>query len=48
MLGMFSALGGFLLSLGADLPIGSSIALAATALFLFSMILSPKRRRRTA
>lgn len=48
LLGMFAAMGGFLLSLGADLPIGSSIALAATALFLVSMILSPKRRRRAS
>lgn len=47
LLGALSAAGGFLLSLGADLPIGSSIALAATAIFLSSMALSPKRRRRS-
>ena len=44
-LGVASSLAGFLLSLGADLPIGSSIAVSAAALFLLSTALSPKRRR---
>jgi ABC-type Mn2+/Zn2+ transport system permease subunit len=44
-LGMAAALFGFLLSLGADLPIGSSIALCAAGLFLLSIAISPKRRR---
>lgn len=45
VLGMLSALGGFLLSLGADLPIGASIVLAAAAIFFIAVALSPKRRR---
>jgi ABC-type Mn2+/Zn2+ transport system permease subunit len=43
--GLLASLAGFLLSLGADLPIGSSIALCAGALFLVSTAVSPKRRR---
>jgi len=46
-LGVISALAGFLVSLAADLPIGSSIAVSSAALFLVSTILSPKRRRVT-
>jgi ABC-type Mn2+/Zn2+ transport system permease subunit len=45
VLGVLSALGGFLLSLGADLPIGASIVLAAAVVFFASVLLSPKRRR---
>jgi ABC-type Mn2+/Zn2+ transport system permease subunit len=45
LLGVASALGGFTLSLWIDLPIGSSIAVAATALFLTTVLASPKRRR---
>ena len=44
-LGVTASLGGFALSLGADLPIGSSIALCAAGLFLLSTAASPKRRR---
>jgi ABC-type Mn2+/Zn2+ transport system permease subunit len=46
--GIISALGGFLLSLGADLPIGASIALCCAGLFFASILISPKRRRRSA
>ena len=46
-LGVTASLGGFALSLGADLPIGSSIALCAAGLFLLSTVASPKRRRAT-
>lgn len=46
--GIISALGGFLLSLGADLPIGASIALCCAGLFFASILISPKRRRRCA
>jgi len=45
VLGALSALLGFLLSLLADLPIGSSIAIMATIAFLSSIAISPKRRR---
>ncbi len=45
LLGALSALLGFFLSLSADLPIGSSIAVMATAIFLASVAGSPKRRR---
>ena len=44
-LGIVASLGGFLLSFGMDLPIGSSIALCAAAIFLLSTAISPKRRR---
>ena len=44
-LGVSASLGGFALSLAADLPIGSSIALCAAGLFLLSTAVSPKRRR---
>jgi zinc/manganese transport system permease protein len=46
-LGILSSLLGFLLSLGADLPIGASIALSSAAVFFGSILLSPKRRRLT-
>lgn len=46
LLGMLSAIGGFFLSLAADLPIGASIVLIAAAIFFVSVGLSPKRRRR--
>jgi ABC-type Mn2+/Zn2+ transport system permease subunit len=46
LLGMLSALGGFFLSLAADLPIGASIVLAAAGIFFVSVGVSPKRRRR--
>jgi len=45
LLGMVSALAGFLLSLGADLPIGASIALCCSVSFVASIAFSPKRRR---
>jgi ABC-type Mn2+/Zn2+ transport system permease subunit len=48
LFGMTAALCGFLLSLGADLPIGASIALACAGLFFASILLSPKRHRRSA
>ena len=44
-LGVGSAFLGFVLSLGADLPIGASIALACSVVFFTSILLSPKRRR---
>ena len=44
-LGALASLMGFLLSLGFDLPIGSSIAVAATVIFLSAIAVSPKRRR---
>jgi len=44
-LGVGSAFLGFVLSLGADLPIGASIALACSVVFFASILLSPKRRR---
>lgn len=47
LLGALSALAGFLLSLGADLPIGSSIAVAATGVFFTALLVSPKRRRQS-
>jgi len=46
LLGIASSLLGFVLSLGADLPIGASIALACSAVFFGSILVSPKRRRR--
>lgn len=46
LVGALSALLGFTLSLAADLPIGSSIAVAATVIFLSAIAVSPKRRRR--
>ena len=45
-LGALAAILGLLLSLGADLPIGSSITVAAAGVFLLAVILSPKRLRR--
>ncbi len=45
LLGTVAALGGFTLSLWADLPIGSAIAVCAALLFAVSVVLSPKRRR---
>ncbi len=45
-IGVLGAVLGFILSLAADLPIGSSIALATCVLFLVSLAVSPKRRRR--
>jgi len=45
LLGVLSSLGGFLLSLGADLPIGASIALCCAGTFFGSIVISPKRRR---
>ncbi|MFH1609092.1 MAG: metal ABC transporter permease, partial [Candidatus Bipolaricaulota bacterium] len=47
-IGVSAAVGGFALSLGADLPIGSSIAVCAAGVFLVSLALSPKRRRGVA
>ena len=48
LLGVLSALGGFLLSLGADLPVGSSIALCCAAVFFGSVLIAPKHRVRGA
>lgn len=45
LFGALAALSGFILSLGADLPIGSSIAIAASVIFLAAIAISPKRRR---
>lgn len=45
LFGVLFSLAGLLLSLAADLPIGASITLTSAALLLFSMALSPKRRR---
>ncbi len=45
LLGALASLGGFFLSLGADLPIGASITLAAAGILLLAVALSPKRRR---
>ncbi len=45
LLGALAALLGFILSLGVDLPIGSSIAVTASTIFLAAIGLSPKRRR---
>jgi ABC-type Mn2+/Zn2+ transport system permease subunit len=47
LLGVLASLGGFLLSLGADLPVGASIALCCAAVFFGSILLSPKQRQRT-
>ncbi|HDJ30322.1 MAG TPA: metal ABC transporter permease [Candidatus Acetothermia bacterium] len=44
LIGALSSLLGFILSLAADLPIGSSIAVAAAGIFLLAVVLSPKRR----
>ncbi|TFH07949.1 MAG: hypothetical protein E4H08_08655 [Candidatus Atribacteria bacterium] len=44
-LGIVASLGGFALSLAAELPIGSSITLCAASIFLLSAAASPKRRR---
>jgi len=46
VLGAVSAIAGFLVSLWADLPLGSAIALSTAGLFLFSVVCSPKRRTR--
>ncbi len=48
LLGLLASLSGFVLSLGADLPIGASIALCCAGVFFGSIFLSPKRRRRDA
>lgn len=45
LFGALAAIGGFGLSLGADLPIGSSIAVCAAVVFILSVGLSPKRLR---
>jgi len=45
LLGVLASLCGFLLSLGADLPVGASIALCCAAVFFGSVLISPKRRR---
>jgi len=45
ILGALASLLGVVLSLGLDLPIGSSIAIAATVIFLLAIVVSPKRRR---
>jgi zinc/manganese transport system permease protein len=45
LLGVTASLSGFLLSLGADLPIGASIAVCSAGVFFASILLSPKRRR---
>jgi ABC-type Mn2+/Zn2+ transport system permease subunit len=44
LIGALSSLLGFILSLAADLPIGSSIAVAAAGVFLLAVVISPKRR----
>ena len=44
LIGALSSLLGFILSLAADLPIGSSIAVAAAGIFLLAVVISPKRR----
>ncbi len=44
LIGALSSLLGFILSLAVDLPIGSSIAVAAAGIFLLAVVLSPKRR----
>jgi len=46
LIGVFSAVGGVLLSYGWDLPSGPAIVLLATTLFFLSVFLSPKRLRR--
>jgi zinc/manganese transport system permease protein len=48
LLGVISSLSGFFLSLGADLPIGASIAFCCSAVFFGSVLLSPKKRLRTS
>lgn len=45
LFGVFSSVGGVLLSYWFDLPSGSSIVLLATALFFLAVFLSPKHRR---
>jgi ABC-type Mn2+/Zn2+ transport system permease subunit len=47
LIGVFSAVGGVLLSYRWDLPSGPAIVLLATTLFFLSVFLSPKRLRRT-
>jgi len=44
LIGALSSLLGFILSLAVDLPIGSSIAVAAAGIFLLAVVISPKRR----
>jgi len=48
LLGILASLSGFLVSLGADLPIGASIALCCAAVFFGSILVSPKHRRRSS
>lgn len=44
VLGVVSTLGGVGLSFGADLPVGTAVAVATCALFLLSWAVSPRRR----
>ena len=44
ILGATCSLAGFVVSLWIDLPLGSAIALASAAVFLLSVLVSPKRR----
>ncbi len=43
--GIFSSWAGVLISYGFDIPSGATIVLVATAIFLVSVVLSPKRKR---
>lgn len=45
IVGAFSCLLGFLLSLAVDFPIGSSIVIVSAVIFGFSIVVSPKRRK---
>jgi len=46
LIGISAFLGGFGLSLWFDLPVGSSIVIASSLMFAFSVAFSPKRKRR--
>lgn len=46
MIGISSCLIGFILSLLLDLPIGASIVIISVLLFVFSIIISPKRKKK--
>ena len=45
LIGIFSCLLGFWLSLAADFPIGASIVIVSSLIFALSLIISPKRKK---
>jgi ABC-type Mn2+/Zn2+ transport system permease subunit len=46
IIGVTTNLLGLVASLYLDIPVGSSIVLVSTTVFAFSVLVSPKRRRR--